>query len=295
MFNKKVKINCLKIMTIVVIIKSYYVKSHDKKPNLIYMLLWTGQETDPFRFWAPKRKSLNLLNCKFQNCYVVKDREYFPDVTDYDAILFTVKGTNKDDLPLARSDNQIYVFVSVESPTNFPYGEQWNWFFNYTWTYKLDSDIVNPYFVVRNIHGEIVGPKKNAHWRNVTTMRPTKESIIEKLRNKTIAAAWFVTNCDANTKRLVYGHELNRALNKYNLSLDIYGQCGNKFCSKGIFEACLKMVQKQYYFYLAFENSYNEDYVTEKLLSPLEHYTVPIVLGGANYSRYVAFLNFRDV
>lgn len=273
-----------------IVIKMYYVEmDNEKKSNTIYMLLWSGQETDPFRFWASKRKSLKLLNCTFQNCYVVKERDYFTDMTNYDAILFTVKGIDKEDLPTARSDNQLYVFVSVESPTYFSFNNDWNWFFNYTWTYKLDSDIVDPYFLVKNMRGEIVGPKINARWRNITRMRPARESVIEKLKNKTLAAAWFVTNCDGNSKRLDYGHGLNRALGKYNLNVDIYGQCGDKYCPKGAFYSCLTIVQLKYYFYLAFENSYNEDYVTEKLTSALEHYTVPIVLGGANYSRYFAY------
>lgn len=48
------------------------------------------------------------------------------------------------------------------------------------------------------------------------------------------------------------------------------------------FEECIDIVEENYYFYLAFENS---DYVTEKLMTALDHYTVPVVLGGANYSR----------
>lgn len=287
MFNTDVILSS-KIIVFLVIFKTYYVKSnHEKKPGLIYMLLWSALDTEPFKYWSPKQKSLKLENCKFQNCYVVKEREYFQDVTDYDAILFTVKGLVSKDLPLARSDNQLYVFVSMESPTNFPFHVEWNWFFNYTWTYKLDSDIIHPYFIVSKKSGEVVGPKINARWRDATRMRPTKEFVIEKLKNKTNAAAWFVTNCEGNTKRLSYGHELNRALSKYNLKVDIYGLCGDKICPKGKFVECQKSVESYYYFYLAFENSYHEDYVTEKLLTALEHYAVPVVLGGANYSRSV--------
>lgn len=53
------------------------------------------------------------------------------------------------DFPLARSDNQLYVFVSLESATYLQKDEEWNWFFNYTWIFKLDSDISYPYFVVK--------------------------------------------------------------------------------------------------------------------------------------------------
>lgn len=290
MFNTKIKfIGSPKLIVVLIIMfKTYYVKTnHEKDHGLIYILLWSALSTEPFKYFLPEQDSLKSVNCKYQNCYVVRDREYFLDVLDYDAILFTVKGLIDNDLPLARADNQLYVFVSQESPTYHPFHEQWNWFFNYTWTYKLDSDIVHPYFIVRNRRGEAVGPKINARWRNLALMRPTEKSVIEKLKNKTDAAAWFVTNCNGNTKRLAYGHRLNQALNKYNLSVDIYGECGDKICPKGRFEDCQKTVQSFYYFYLAFENSYHDDYVTEKLLTALKHNTVPVVLGGANYSRSV--------
>ncbi|XP_050682732.1 alpha-(1,3)-fucosyltransferase C-like [Leptidea sinapis] len=52
-------------------------------------------------------------------------------------------------------------------------------------------------------------------------------------------------------------------------------------------EDCLDLLRKDYFFYLAFENSLAEDYVTEKILYPLMHYTVPIVYGGADYSRFL--------
>lgn len=44
------------------------------------------------------------------------------------------------------------------------------------------------------------------------------------------------------------------------------------------------MLERDYKFYLAFENSLYCDYVTEKFFHPLLHKTVPIVYGGTNYS-----------
>ena len=49
---------------------------------------------------------------------------------------------------------------------------------------------------------------------------------------------------------------------------------------------------KSYKFYLAFENSWCNDYVTEKLWRTLKTDTVPIVLGGANYSGTQMLLPF---
>lgn len=42
------------------------------------------------------------------------------------------------------------------------------------------------------------------------------------------------------------------------------------------------MAHVDYYFYFSIENSFSEDYVTEKLLHALKHYAIPVVYGGAN-------------
>lgn len=45
--------------------------------------------------------------------------------------------------------------------------------------------------------------------------------------------------------------------------------------------------EKQYKFYLSFENAICDDYVSEKLFHVLDYDTIPITYGGANYSKIV--------
>ncbi|XP_063627483.1 alpha-(1,3)-fucosyltransferase C-like [Cydia splendana] len=186
----------------------------------------------------------------------------------------------------------------MESPQNYPvYDTHLNGFFNWTWTYKLDSDLRWGYFTVYNLAGQIVGPKKEMHWQQ---MDPIDDQTKARLSSKSVAAAWFVSNCDTISKREVFAKALGRKLHQRGLLLHVYGACGHGRygeCARGNPE-CDNMLEKKYYFYMAFENSLSEDYVTEKVLRALNHYTVPIVFGGANYSRFLppgSYLDAREL
>ena len=49
------------------------------------------------------------------------------------------------------------------------------------------------------------------------------------------------------------------------IKVDIYGECGDKSCDRTKPESCFKMLKNKYKFYLAFENSNCQYYITEKL------------------------------
>ena len=60
---------------------------------------------------------------------------------------------------------------------------------------------------------------------------------------------------------------------------------------------CHEYIEKNYMFYLSFENSICEDYVTEKFWKFLNGNLVPVVLGGANYDKIApphSFINAMD-
>lgn len=104
---------------------------------------------------------------------------------------------------------------------------------------------------------------------------------------KRSAAAWYVTDCETVALHLDYIKTLRLELSKHYFTVDILGPCGNVPCStKGRKNKCYAMIESNYYFYLAFENALSDDYVTEQLLIALNNYAVPVVFGGANYTRY---------
>ncbi|XP_023948539.2 alpha-(1,3)-fucosyltransferase C-like [Bicyclus anynana] len=241
-------------------------------------------------------------NCKYTNCYVTDNRTFLGDYTKFDVIAFAgqeVVEMAKNELPERRSPHQKFVFATRESADNYPVcSERFDNFFNWTWTYRLVSDAKWGYVAVRDANGNVIGPKINMEWLKLAEMEPVSEELKEKLRKKTKAAAWFVSNCYSHNDRGNFVKTLQAMLQKYNLGVDVYGGCGPLKCSQVNQDDCNRMLSDDYYFYLAFENSNSEDYVTEKVLYGLEYDTVPVVLGGANYTRFMpdgSYLDAREL
>lgn len=162
--------------------------------------------------------------------------------------------------------------------------------YNWTMTYRLDSDI-------RYKHGIYV-PKRNpnvdiipdSHLRQLNIPN-FSSNFFEKYKgiylkpSKTKSIAWIVSNCRTTGKR----EELAQELKKY-VPVDIYGSCGTFKCEKPHFTPhyldCYQILGEQYKFYLAFENAWCHDYVTEKFFLPLNSSMIPIVYGGADYEKF---------
>lgn len=286
--NENIK-KSLKYITTFIVFNIFYVKC-EKKNDLIYILLWTTSDIAPFRFLRMGQESFVSRKCVYQNCFITNNRILFDDVRKFDVVMFNVMnlGLNVQALPSKRSVHQRYVFVALYPAGYYQISGGFNGFFNLTWTYKLSSDVRFTHVTVRNNHGKFIGPKMDMHWIDVNTMKQTSRYVTYKLRNKKTAAMWIVSNCFAKSNRHSFVKALQRELAKYNHKLDIFGKCGNMNCpNDDRLDECFALIESDYYFYLAFENSLSEDYVTEKVCHALEHFAVPVVFGGANYTRYL--------
>lgn len=263
-----------------------------KDESLIYILSWKKENTPetPFTCRDRGRETFISKHCLYQNCFHTSNRSYFRDVREFDIILFNVVHYYYHNPP-KRADYQRYVFFSVEpaSKVAIPKVYLYSHFFNMTATYKLNSNIPIRNFVVRNKKGEIIAPNTNMIWKSPKKMRPISDYVKRKLRNKKIAAAWMSSHCNKRSDHEQFIFHLKDELKKYNLKLDIYGKCGNLKCKSGLdgVETCEALVESDYYFVLAFEDYIDEDYVTTKVMIPFLHYAVPVVYGGANYTRCV--------
>ncbi|KAL6522574.1 Alpha-(1,3)-fucosyltransferase 11 [Orobanche minor] len=104
-------------------------------------------------------------------------------------------------------------------------------------------------------------------------------------------AAAFISNCGARNFRL----QALIALENANITIDSYGGCHRT--RDGRVDKVKTL--KRYKFSLAFENSNEEDYVTEKFFQSLVAGTVPVVIGAPNIQDFApspsSILHIREV
>ena len=112
----------------------------------------------------------------------------------------------------------------------------------------------------------------------------------------------MVSNCDPVNKRWKYVQALQK-----HIQIDVYGKCGTRQlpkCHLGTytetFHKCKEyeeQVISQYKFYLAFENSFCEDYITEKAFMATRgaFHPLPVMMGGGDYDKYFPPNSYLDV
>lgn len=189
-----------------------------------------------------------------------------------DAVVFHANGSRhlrKDQPPHLKPGNQVWVFYADTSPAysdgHLFTGQSWLDKFDLTLTYRRDSDL---------FHGFLHTARKNT---NATEVEKDifRNKIRELYGKKTKKVAWFAKRCTSQSKREIYVKKLQK-----HIPVDIYGRCGIK-CDYG--SKCYNNVAKDYVFYLAFENSLCQDYVTEKVIDAFRmDGVIPVVRSGAD-------------
>ncbi|XP_016970672.2 alpha-(1,3)-fucosyltransferase C [Drosophila rhopaloa] len=230
------------------------------------------------------------LQCPVYQCEVTNQHDFLP-MELYDAIVFHAAEMFPllRPLPSQRSPHQAYVFALMESPGETKHRlDDEEGFYNLTMTYRLDSDVVWPYGQLLDIETDaVVAPSASPYWRKPPAS--FNDSVVWDLwSGKTKMAAWFVSHCETLSKREILAERLQEFL-----PVDIYGKCGTLSCDRGD-PRCDEMLDTDYLFYLAFENSLCDDYVTEKLFDALRRNIVPVVFGGADYSRILPPHSYID-
>ncbi len=169
--------------------------------------------------------------------------------------------------------------------------------FNLTATFKSDSTVVTDYKEFKNwgslqLNSHYISSFRNS-FGNVS-YQSFYSSLQHKLsvKPKKSFVFWYVSNCETPSRRENYMIELLKHIN-----VDIYGGCESKFKNsrpdpcKGSTnkEQCDFELFGSYKFYLAFENSLCNEYVTEKywkIYTPSRLFQlniVPVVKGARGH------------
>ncbi|CAH1788846.1 unnamed protein product [Owenia fusiformis] len=250
-----------------------------KKTILLYNSFWEmkgwqfGVGSEPFK----KKK------CHYDQCRVTHNRSL---LESSDAVLFHITQLGQDK-PKIRFPHQRWVFFQMESPVlNANEYKNWNGLFNWTMTYRRDSDIHIRY-------GAVLPTSETKdmyfyHSSNAIKLNATK---------KTKPLAWLVSHCYTQGKR----EKLMKQLQKYT-PVDIYGGCSNKNlrCARNTSAHdaqydCFMMLGQKYKFHFAAENSMCKSYVTEKLFNTLAYGMVPLVYGHEDYSEILPPHSYIDI
>ncbi|XP_069479905.1 3-galactosyl-N-acetylglucosaminide 4-alpha-L-fucosyltransferase FUT3-like [Ambystoma mexicanum] len=251
--------------------------------------MWYNKQDDLCRFWnkevpletrkviillwtLPFKGGFNLNQCAalfgITGCAFTSDRTFYKNA---DAVIFhhsDLMGTPYDLPRQPRPVKQRWIWFNLEPPSKNFNLHTMDQLMNLSMTYRHDSDIFTPY-----------------GW-TLLNEKPQSFSIPTKSR----LVAWATINWDPNFRRVHYYKEL-----KKHLHVDVFGP-GNLRLGRD--EQTL--VLSKYKFYLAFENSENQDYITEQLWkNALLSRTVPVVLGPTreSYERFLpaeAFIHVDD-
>ncbi|XP_054837152.1 4-galactosyl-N-acetylglucosaminide 3-alpha-L-fucosyltransferase FUT6-like [Eublepharis macularius] len=233
----------------------------DKGPPEITILLWTWPFGQSFDF--PKCSSLfNIRDCHF-----TADQSWSAKA---DAIVVHHRDAcySRNLPPNPCPPTQRRIWFNLESPSHSPNLGYMDNNFNLTMSYRRDSDIFVPYGWL-----EILNQPQNF-------TIPPKSKLV----------AWVVSNWNPSSRRVQYYQELK----KY-LQVDVYGR-QHLSLPRDKHHSTLM----QYKFYLSFENSIHEDYITEKVWkNAFLSMAVPIVCGPPrkNYERFLppdSFIHIED-
>ncbi|KAL7645710.1 UNVERIFIED_CONTAM: hypothetical protein RMT77_002587 [Armadillidium vulgare] len=241
---------------------------HEYGPRLHWRLItrYTNKTLNPFE------------NCSVHNCRLSYDKENFHKA---DAVVFPLHFMMKPPSDIERknfdqrwvwlSDEGIFETFTAPADSNL---DNYNNYFNWSMTYRTDSDVPIPY------------------GRTVPIMDGSGSDInLDIFSKKSKTVAIMGSACTNRNGRWLYARAL-----KSLIDVDTYGLCGEVKCP-GLYNKDCPLINS-YKFYLAFENSNCKDYITEKVWwNALEKKSVPIVMGfdKSNYEKLLPPFSFIHV
>ncbi|XP_043919708.1 4-galactosyl-N-acetylglucosaminide 3-alpha-L-fucosyltransferase 9 [Protopterus annectens] len=240
--------------------KSFFTENISNNETVVLIWLW------------PFGQTFDLSSCEslfdIHGCHLTADRSLY---NQSHIVLIHHRDISWDltNLPLqTRPPFQKWVWMNLESPTHTPQKSGIAHLFNLTLTYRRDSDIEVPY--------------------GFLTMNTMSSDFEMPIKDKLVC--WVVSNWNPDHARVKYYNELNQYI-----EIHTYGQAFGEYLNAKSLIPTIATCK----FYLSFENSIHEDYITEKLYNALLAGSVPVVLGPSreNYESYIpsdSFIHVED-
>ena len=246
-----------------------------KSKTYVQILLWTPLHSGRAMAGSTLEKPLKLFHdCEQSSCQFTYDRSTLKGGSH--AVMFDLRQpqmviNKKVDIPRKHQPGQYWIIYNHEAmfhPDNF-YDVFPGNVFNMTATYKRDADIHLPYGKCeQRKHGHYVLPK-------------------DFVKKKKGLVVWHVSHCTDRSRRMTFTKKLQK-----HITVDIFGKCSKRMfvndrrlrVGNSLSDEATQNIN-EYKFYLAFENTYCKDYITEKAFKILQDniYTVPIVRGSGPY------------
>ncbi|XP_040582158.1 alpha-(1,3)-fucosyltransferase C isoform X2 [Lepeophtheirus salmonis] len=230
-------------------------------------------------------------NCKVSDCYATKDRALM-SLDEFDALIIHIRGL-PNDWPKSRDwDKQSYVMLAIEAPIYLSeYRQLENLQFNWTMTYRLDSDFPIPYAWmdrIKPLPSEIEAYIKSFGKRKAKNSPSNdKVGLLAQLNYPSSSS----TDCEDLSRTDGFMKDLPQ-----HISIDVYGDCGDLSCTPKSVRDCYSELEKKYKFIITVETADCKDYITEGFFTALGLNLIPIVHGGGltNYSNFAPYKSFID-
>ncbi|KAI5651674.1 glycosyltransferase family 10 (fucosyltransferase) c-term domain-containing protein [Phthorimaea operculella] len=215
-----------------------------------------------------------LEDCSVKNCEFTGDDK---EIDSADAVIIHMQ---KKRIPVVekRNTKQRWIFLSDESPINiFSLGRKSNlsWtdmnnVFNWTMTYRSDSDVPVPYGRTVPLHHPLTIDHPNP--------KDMLQEIVPYWKDKEMNSRAMVLTSHCVKARMRFIQELQEFV-----QVDVFGGCSDKPENKkkcpGHFKADC-MLPASYLFYLVLENSKCSQYITEKVFQhAFSKGAIPVIMG----------------
>ena len=250
--------------------------------NQVLLLFWNRYHCGKVKKkWWHVQDAKVKHNCGECSCSFMYDRRIYQYVDavlfDFNYALLNNSATSVDEdapnlrLPSPRITEQYWILYNNEPAHNEKYYTRLHNslradVFNLSATYRNEADIVLNY-------GKCKPRNSSSSFKRSADNKEEKTGLV----------IWLVSNCNASSNRLEYARELQKFI-----TLDIGGHCGDndtqKIFGRRSFYTPFQSLNK-YKFYLAFENTFCDQYISEKVFKVLdvESHVVPIVRGAGPY------------